>query len=152
MLGLATLASVAPLLRPEFAKSNSREFYSSRYLTEICFSTPSPSFDRSRSPTRLLLRARVTIFSSLSLAVILDPENYELRARTSLTSRAVPRPAFGSATLVPRRAVSRRLPNLVEGNGAPEHRDLALLGELTQQRLLTLLLSPYGLCERKGGL
>jgi len=40
----------------------------------------------------------------------------------------------------------------VEGNGVREHRGLALLVESTQQRLLALLLSPYGLCERKGDL
>lgn len=67
-------------------------------------------------------------------------------------SRVIPRPVFGSAKLAPRRAGAPRLPNLVEENGVREHPGLALLAELTQQRLLALLLSPYGLCERKGGL
>ena len=63
-----------------------------------------------------------------------------------------PPPILGSAPPAPRQGVPERFPNPVEGNGVRGHRDVALLGELTQQRLLALLLSPYGLCERKGDL
>ncbi len=71
---------------------------------------------------------------------------------TSLRNREFPRSVFGSATLALRRAVAQRFPNLLEGNGVRERRDLALLDGLMQRTLLKLSLSPRGLCERRGDL
>jgi hypothetical protein len=71
---------------------------------------------------------------------------------TSLRNREFPQSVFGSATLAPRRAVAQRFPNLVEGNGVRGRQDLALLDGLMQWTLLKLLLSPRGLCERRGDL
>ena len=61
------------------------------------------------------------------------PSSHDLTSdSTSLRNREFPRSVFGSATPAPRRAAEQRFPNLVEGNGARERQDSALLDELMQ--------------------